>query len=405
MKEVKEEIRSLVRVDFHGNVHKQFRGPNAEKRFANEIQVLQTLADRECPNVPRLLEAQEKNLTIITTNCGAPDESLSESKAHALFLELEERYGVRHANPEPENVTYSKSLGRFCLIDFELAEILSTPEKAPLSSKSKGDIWRAHWVLHSRRGSKHIANDDAFLALSVNEERARLLEHAGEELLEPAHLVFAVSDGMGGRNAGDFASRLILNFIKKDATDLYKVIKSGDRGKRALELLTKSTHNGLLKLSSAEPMLNGCGATLTLAWILPNFLYWVHVGDSRLYLKDGGRVEQLTSDDCELWHRLKNGEISEYEYRTNPLKSRLSDVIGGGRHRVKPQSGCIKIDPGSRILLCTDGVMDGLWDRQIKERLDAKNEIRLIAEEMLERSCENDPKDDTTLIVAEFDVV
>jgi len=401
MKDVKDGTRSLVRVDFHGNVHKQFRGADSNKRFANEVSVLKTLEERGCPNVPRLLEAQNDTLTILTTNCGSSETTLSEEKALALFQELEANYGIRHPEPEPLNVTYCQHLGRFCLIDFELAEILPIPERrAPRSN-----TWRANWFALSRQGVKHNANDDSFLALSVNEQEARRLDDSGELLLDPSHLVLAVSDGMGGRNAGDFASRLVLNFIKKDAIELYDVISCGYGGKRALELLTKSTHEGLMTLQNADPMLNGCGATLTLAWVSPGRLYWVHVGDSRLYLKDGDRLEQLTNDDCRLWRSLKKGEISEYSYRTDFRRCHLTDVVGGGHHRIRPQTGCIEIEAGSRILLCTDGVMDGLWDRQIEERLAGPDNIKGISEEMLVRSCENNPNDDTTLIMAEFDVV
>ncbi len=397
-----DEIHTSVKIDFQGHVQKRFLGANAHERFNQEQNVLRVLEERGCPNVPRLLEAQADRLTIITTNCGAIVPNLSVDKAEALFRELEEQFGIRHDHPDPRYVVYSESLGRFCLMSFEGSEILPDPMSGSIS---RGTCWRARWVAQSRRGHKHDTNDDSYLAMSVDSNGYRTLAPYGEELLTPSHLALAVCDGMGGRNAGDFASRLVLNFLKKDAVELYEVIESGSGGKRALDLLTKATHDGLLALSSSDPRLSGCGTTFTLAWITPATLYWVHVGDSRLYLKDGEHIEQLTEDDCRLWHSLKNGEITEYAYRTDPRKSRLSDVMGGGPHRIQPQTGCIAIEPGARLLLCTDGVMDGLWDRQIEDRFGAYDGIRVIAEEMLETACENDPKDDTTLIVAEFDVV
>ena len=94
MKELKDGIRSLVRIDFQGNVHKQFRGTDKEKRFANEILILKALEERGCPNVPAFIDADEETLTLITTNCGAPAPLLTQEKATALFTELEELYGV-----------------------------------------------------------------------------------------------------------------------------------------------------------------------------------------------------------------------------------------------------------------------------------------------------------------------
>ena len=118
MKELKDGIRSLVRIDFKGHVHKQFRGTDRDKRFKNEVKVLKILEDRGCENVPRLLDHDPETLTLVTTNCGAPAPLVTAEKATALFNELEKLYGVRHADPEPRNVTYSAQLGRFCLIDF-----------------------------------------------------------------------------------------------------------------------------------------------------------------------------------------------------------------------------------------------------------------------------------------------
>lgn len=123
MHEIKNTLRATVRIGFDGRVHKKFRGPKAEERFANEVKVLKYLESRECPFVPRLLEADEANLTMVTSNCGTRVEHLDEARAAALFEELE-GYGVRHDDAEVRNVTYRKTDGRFCLIDFEFATIL-----------------------------------------------------------------------------------------------------------------------------------------------------------------------------------------------------------------------------------------------------------------------------------------
>jgi len=123
MNQVKDTLRATVRLGYDGRVHKQFRGPKAEARFATEVKVLRYLEDRGCPFVPRLLEADPGNLKIITTNCGSRVEHLDEARCRELFDELLQ-YGVRHDDAEMRNVTYRQSDGRFCLIDFEFATIL-----------------------------------------------------------------------------------------------------------------------------------------------------------------------------------------------------------------------------------------------------------------------------------------
>ena len=127
MPSVKDSKQATVRIGYDGRVHKTFRGPLAKRRFENEFKVLKYLEKQKCPFVPRILAAEPEKLYMETTNCGTIVDKISHSKLEHLFQELEQ-YGVRHNDPFPRNVTYNPDMGRFCLIDFEFATILSTGE-------------------------------------------------------------------------------------------------------------------------------------------------------------------------------------------------------------------------------------------------------------------------------------
>ena len=129
MRDLKDGIRAHVRIDWKGHVHTRFRGSNADERYATEVAVLKVLEQRACPYTPRLLEEHPEELYFVSSNCGSPVPDLSVTKAKELFAELERDYGIRHGDAEARNVTYSPQLGRFCIIDFEIAEIL--PWSAP----------------------------------------------------------------------------------------------------------------------------------------------------------------------------------------------------------------------------------------------------------------------------------
>jgi len=109
---MKDGLRSSVRIDFYGNVHKRLRGTDVEKRYATEVAVLKVLEQRGCPYVPKVLEEHPEEFYFVSTNCGRPAPNISKE---------------RHLDAEPRNITYSDKLGRFCIIDFELAEILPEP--------------------------------------------------------------------------------------------------------------------------------------------------------------------------------------------------------------------------------------------------------------------------------------
>ena len=130
MLKVKDTLRATVHLTFDGRVIKVYHGANAAERFTNEVRILHYLEDHGCPFVPRLLEADENRLRIVTSNCGSRVEHLDAERARELFAELE-TYGVRHDDPDIRNVTYRQSDGRFCIIDFEFATLLPPTPASP----------------------------------------------------------------------------------------------------------------------------------------------------------------------------------------------------------------------------------------------------------------------------------
>lgn len=129
MQQVKDTLRATVRIGYDGRVHKTFRGPKAEERFATEVRVLRHLEAHGCTFVPTLLEVHPEELRIVTSNCGQRVEHLDVERMREIYAELE-KYGVRHDDAEMRNITYRQGDGRFCIIDFEFATILSDTEKS-----------------------------------------------------------------------------------------------------------------------------------------------------------------------------------------------------------------------------------------------------------------------------------
>ena len=125
MLQVKDTLRSTVRLSFDGRVEKTYHSHDARQRFENEVRVLRHLEHRGCNFVPRLLQADPGLPRIVTTNCGSRVEHLDAKRLKELFHELE-TFGVRHDDPDVRNVTYRQADGRFCIIDFEFATIIDS---------------------------------------------------------------------------------------------------------------------------------------------------------------------------------------------------------------------------------------------------------------------------------------
>lgn len=126
MLKVKDTLRATVHLSFDGRVFKVYHGTDARTRFDKEVKVLKFLETKNCPFVPRLLEADPVKLRIITTNCGKRVEHLDDDRTREIFDELQQ-YGVRHDDAEARNITYRQADGHFCVIDFEFATILPDP--------------------------------------------------------------------------------------------------------------------------------------------------------------------------------------------------------------------------------------------------------------------------------------
>ncbi len=225
------------------------------------------------------------------------------------------------------------------------------------------------WSGWTHPGRYRKNNEDAFLALSFDAHQVRYLGKTGETTLADGDLVFAVSDGMGGANAGEFASKIAVQQIARLMAGSFRLAAAGfHRGETDfLEQLVSQIHLEMIRQGEAYEETAGMGATLTLCWISPGNLHFAHVGDSRLYyLPAAGGIQQVSHDHTHVGWLLRNGRISPLEARTHPRRHVLQQVLGGRVKSVDPQLGTIKFEKGDRIVLCTDGITDQISERTIE---------------------------------------
>ncbi len=394
MQEVKDTKRALVRIGYDGLVHKTFRGHQAFARFSNEVKVLKYLEGRQCDFVPRLVESDEATLSMVTTNCGSRVEQIGPERLKELFAELE-GFGVRHDDPEIRNVTYRKTDGRFCIIDFEFAVLLEEIAHPPPSD--------LRWSGLSHRGRVRTNNEDTFLALRFDGQEVHYLGKNGDASWARADFVFAVSDGMGGANSGEFASRITVDKITKLMPRGFRPEAPGPTGNYHVTLaeLFAAIHHDLLKLGQSYEECRGMGTTLSLVWFTPGWLYFGHIGDSRIYhLPAAGGINQLTHDHSHVGWLRRQGRISERQARDHPGRNALNQALGAEHQIIDPQFGVLPCSPGDRFLLCSDGLSDGLWDRHLDEIVRTPG-TEPVAQRLLHAALERSGRDNITALVVE----
>ncbi len=258
------------------------------------------------------------------------------------------------------------------------------------------------WASLTHSGSRKPRNDDSLITFASGADGAEILPACGSQTLTRHDLVFAVSDGMGGGKSGDIASALILQQMAEIIPETFRATAAGffpDSLSHLTDAL-RTIHERINAAANDSPELSGMAATLALAWFTPENLYLANVGDSRIYRSRGGVLEQLSRDHTSAWASWKRGSITEIEYRTHPRRAALYEVVGGGHSNVNPHFAAISYAPGDRFLVCSDGLIDGLWERHLATALGCCDLTPdETAANLLKRAIDNAGIDDTSLIV------
>lgn len=265
-----------------------------------------------------------------------------------------------------------------------------------------------HWSGMTHVGRVRTNNEDSFLGVTVNGREVSYLGKIGEASLSASDFVFAVSDGMGGAKSGEFASRISLDKITKLLPTGFRLSARGMASgfSDLLEELFASIHKELIKLGQSYEECAGMGATLSLCWFTPEWMYFAHIGDSRIYYlpKEGG-ITQITHDHSQVGWMRRNGQLNERQARDHPRRNVLQQALGAGNQFVDPHLGAVGYRPGDRFVICSDGIVEGLWDHHIEELIrtpDAMAAELEPARRLVERSVEHSGRDNTTAVVIEI---
>ena len=261
------------------------------------------------------------------------------------------------------------------------------------------------WSGHTDRGKVRPTNEDSFLALQFDAREIHRLGKIGDARTGDHHFVFAVSDGMGGSHAGEFASRVTVDKIVHLLPRSFRQEATGIAAGfiEVLEELFGEIDFALKYLGSTYPEdCHNMGATLSLCWLTTEWLHFAHVGDSRIYYleRQSGQFRQISHDDTHIGWLRRQGRISEREARQHPRRTALQKGLGADYQFVTPQVGSVYLQPGDKFLLCTDGLTEGLFDSQLADHLSTPTDSP-IAPRLISSALETAGGDNLTALVIE----
>ncbi|MCR5654588.1 MAG: Stp1/IreP family PP2C-type Ser/Thr phosphatase [Lachnospiraceae bacterium] len=172
--------------------------------------------------------------------------------------------------------------------------------------------------------------------------------------------LFIVADGMGGHNAGDYASKCTTETMVNEIRNSFE--KSPNR---IIKKAVAVANERVRKDAASDQNLYGMGTTLVVATVIGRYLQVANVGDSRLYIigKDG--IRQVTRDHSLVEEMVRLGGIAKEDARKHPDKNIITRAIGA-REEVEPDFFTEELEPGDVILMCSDGLSNMVDDKEIE---------------------------------------
>ena len=183
--------------------------------------------------------------------------------------------------------------------------------------------------------------------------------YTSEESVGNLPNLFIVADGMGGHNAGDYASRATVEIM------VSCMEKSAETEPRKLfEEAIKAANEAIRKKASEEPDYEGMGTTVVAATYKDGVLTVANVGDSRLYVVNR-EIKQITVDHSLVEEMVRMGGLDRENARNHPDKTIITRAVGAN-DTVEPDFFTTVLEPEDTVLICSDGLTNMLEDEEIR---------------------------------------
>jgi PPM family protein phosphatase len=238
-------------------------------------------------------------------------------------------------------------------------------------------------VLKTDVGKVRSENQD-FGSLTTPHEEAK--SRAGGRLL-------IVADGMGGHRGGATASRLAADTVKTE----YLRSETGDPAIALHEALALA-NSKIFAESQTNADLRGMGTTTSALVVRGNEGWFAHVGDSRIYLIRGERIQQLTDDHSLVATMVREGLLTIQEAETHPRRNVLQRSVGVGEDVEIDIRGPFDVQEGDTFILCSDG-LHGLVKEEEMAHV-ATLPLEQAATQFVKLALDRGAPDNVTVIVA-----
>ena len=217
--------------------------------------------------------------------------------------------------------------------------------------------------------------------------------------------VLIVADGMGGHAAGEVASALAVQTVADFFTpERQQALAAGTEPIQPLLMQAlEAAHRQVRDTSQTREGCRNMGTTLILAYIQGDYLYTCHVGDVRCYMQTPAGLEQITQDHSVVGTLVQAGKLTPEEARRHPQKNEIFQAIGLA-YGIVPEVNTRALAYGDRVLLCSDGLWEGLSDEEVRTILAWDGSTRQRAIQLVDRANALGGTDNITVVLYEHQI-
>ena len=206
--------------------------------------------------------------------------------------------------------------------------------------------------------------------------------------------LFVVADGMGGHQAGDYASR----YIVENLVSYLQYTENSQIVPLLREAILK-VNTMLYHEAKEKPEFSGMGTTLVAAVADENTLYVANVGDSRLYLVRD-RIRQVTRDHSYVEELVSLGRLERGSKDYKDKKNIITRAVGT-EDKLLVDFFEVGLEPGDFILMCSDGLSNMLEDVEMEEIVGSDLELEEKAEKLITVANDNGGKDNIAVVLVD----
>ena len=209
-----------------------------------------------------------------------------------------------------------------------------------------------------------------------------------------------VCDGMGGANGGNVASEIAAEVIARRITEHVRQEQVLHSPEHLFSSAMEAANLAIYERALESPDLSGMGTTVVAAVMRSDVAYISHVGDSRLYLFRQGRLTSVTRDHSVVQEMIESGQLTEEQARSHPRKHFITRALGVSAQE-SGEYDELPLEPGDRLLLCTDGLTNMVENRAIAAIM-AADPPAVAVPRLIQAALDGGGRDNVTVVIMDL---